>query len=157
MTTEESKVTPKHLKYSLAMADVCVSEEVADLTLRILERLQDLGSNFSLKDACEIRAEWDEDCSLKNEKINAIPKIIMETEEIDKTVEEYGLFDKEHQHQQCFLYSVSDRTSSNNSLKIEPVYDGISTAVTQYKITDDLGSIWMQGTRDECERYLYGR
>lgn len=55
------------------------------------------------------------------------------------------------------LFAVSDRTSSNNRLKIEPVYDGISTAVTQYKITDDLGSIWMQGTRDECERYLYGR
>lgn len=55
-----------------------------------------------------------------------------------------------------FLYSVSDRTSSNNRLKIEPVYDGNSTAVTQYKITDELGSIWMQGTRDECERYLYG-
>lgn len=44
-----------------------------------------------------------------------------------------------------------------NRLKIEPMYDGISTAVTQYKVTDDLGVIWMQGTRDECERYLYGR
>ena len=50
-----------------------------------------------------------------------------------------------------------NRTSLNNRLKIEPVYDGISTAVTQYKITDDLGNIWMQGTRDECKRYLYGR
>ena len=59
--------------------------------------------------------------------------------------------------QALLLYDVSDRTSSNNRLKIEPVYDGISTAVTQYKITDDLGSIWMQGTRDDCERYLYGR
>ena len=59
--------------------------------------------------------------------------------------------------EQCFLYSVSDRTSSNNRLKIEAAYDGISTAVTQYKITDDFGSIWMQGTRNECERYLYGR
>ena len=49
------------------------------------------------------------------------------------------------------------KTSLNNRLKIEPVYDGISTAVTQYKITDDLGSIWMVGTREECERYLYGR
>ena len=67
MTTRESKVTPKHLKYSLAMADVCISEEVADLTLRILERLQELGDNFSLKDACEIRAEWDEDCRVANE------------------------------------------------------------------------------------------
>ena len=55
------ELTPKQLKYSLAMADVCISEEVADLTLRILERLLELGGNFSLKDACEIRAKWDED------------------------------------------------------------------------------------------------
>lgn len=67
MSTRENKVTPKHLKYSLAMADVCISEEVADLTLRILERLQELGGNFSLKDACEIKAKWGKDCSLKNE------------------------------------------------------------------------------------------
>lgn len=67
MITRESKVTPKHLKYGLAMADVCISEEVADLTLRILKRLQELGGNFSLKDACEIRAEWDEDCRVANE------------------------------------------------------------------------------------------
>jgi hypothetical protein len=70
--------------------------------------------------------------------------------------EEYGLFGKEHQRQQCLLYSVSDRTFLNNRLKIEPIYDGISTAVTQYKITDDLGSVWMVGTREECERCLYG-
>lgn len=67
MRVRENKVTSKQLKYSLAMADVCISEEVADLTLRILERLQRLGDNFSLKDACEIRAKWDEDCSVVNE------------------------------------------------------------------------------------------
>ena len=67
MITRESKVTPKQLKYSLAMADVCISEEVADLTLRILKRLQELGGNFSLEDACEIRAKWDEDYKVTNE------------------------------------------------------------------------------------------
>ena len=51
------------------MADVCISEEVADLTLRILDRLGERGGDFSLKDACEIRAKWDKDCSLKNEKL----------------------------------------------------------------------------------------
>ena len=61
------ELTPKHLKYSLAMADVCISEEVADLTLRILERLQELGDNFSLKDASEIRAGWDEDYRVTND------------------------------------------------------------------------------------------
>ena len=69
MITRESKVTPKQLQYSLAMADVYMSEEVADLTLRILARLLELGGNFSLKDACEIRAKWGKDCSLKNEKL----------------------------------------------------------------------------------------
>lgn len=63
------ELTPKHLQYSLAMADVCISEEVADLTLRILDRLSERGGDFSLKDACEIRAKWDKDCSLKNEKL----------------------------------------------------------------------------------------
>ncbi len=53
-----------------------------------------------------------------------------------------------------FLYSISDNTSSGNRLKIEPVFDGISTAVTQYKVTDDNGSIWMIGTKEECEAYL---
>jgi len=61
----EKELTPKHLQYSLAMADVCISEEVADLTLRILHRLGERGEDFSLKDACEIRAKWDKDCSLK--------------------------------------------------------------------------------------------
>ena len=70
MITIETDITPKHLQYSLAMADVCISEEVADLTLRILKRLQELGGNFSLKDACEIRAEWDEDYNLKKRKVN---------------------------------------------------------------------------------------
>ena len=65
--TTENKVTPKQLQYSLTMADVYMSEEVADLTLRILERLRELGGNFSLKDACEIRAKWDEDCKVTNE------------------------------------------------------------------------------------------
>ena len=63
------ELTPKHLKYSLAMADVCISEEVADLTLRILERLQELGDNFSLKDASEIRVKWDEDYRVTNERL----------------------------------------------------------------------------------------
>ena len=67
MTTEENKVTPKYLQYSLAMADVCIGEEVADLTLRIIKRLQELGGDFSLKDACGIRAKWDEDCRVTNE------------------------------------------------------------------------------------------
>ncbi len=70
--------------------------------------------------------------------------------------EQYSLHSIEH-YKQCFLYSVSDRTLPNNRLKIEPVFDGISTAVAQYKVTDDLGSIWIQGTIEECRAYLYGR
>ena len=64
------ELTPKHLQYSLAMADVYINEEVADLTLRILDRLGELGGNFSLKDACEIKAKWEEDYNLKKRKVN---------------------------------------------------------------------------------------
>lgn len=53
-----------------------------------------------------------------------------------------------------FLYSLRDNTSSGIRLKIEPVFDGISTAVTQYKVTDDSGMMWIIGTREECEEYL---
>ena len=67
--TRENKVTPKQLKYGLSMTDVSISEEIADLTLRIIKRLQELGGNFSLKDACEIRAKWDEDCRVTNERL----------------------------------------------------------------------------------------
>ena len=75
------ELTPKHLKYSLALADVCISEEVADLTLRILERLQELGCNFSLKDACEIRVKWDEDYRVTNERLTQ--KITNELKDYD--------------------------------------------------------------------------
>lgn len=66
---------------------------------------------------------------------------------------QYSLYGIEHHKH--FLYSVSDRTLPNNRLKIEPVFDGVSTAVSQYKVTDDLGSIWIVGTREECDSYLY--
>jgi len=69
--------------------------------------------------------------------------------------EENGLLGKQHE-KQCFLYSVSNCTHTDLNLKIEPVYDGISTAVSIYKLTDDNGNIWFQGTYEECYNSLYG-
>ena len=69
--------------------------------------------------------------------------------------EQSGLFGIEHQ-KQCFLYSVGNRTHTNLNLKIEPVYDGISTSVSTYKLTDNDGNIWFQGTYEECYNALYG-
>jgi hypothetical protein len=48
--------------------------------------------------------------------------------------EEYGLFGKEHQRQQCFLYSFSDRTFLNNRLKIEPIAFGVGGQFTRTRI-----------------------
>jgi len=42
----------------------------------------------------------------------------------------------------------------SNRLKIEPVFDGVSTAVSQYKVTDNLGVLWMMGSIEECNSYL---
>ena len=43
----------------------------------------------------------------------------------------------------------------SNRLTIKPIFYEISTAVAQYKVTDDLGMSWMVGTREQCEAYLY--
>lgn len=51
---------------------------------------------------------------------------------------------------------VSHRTISKDQFRIEPVYDGQGPAVETYKVVDVNGSIWVQGTRQECETYLYG-
>ena len=64
--------------------------------------------------------------------------------------EEYGLFGKEHEHQQCFLHGVS-----NHALwRIEPQFDGISTAVTTYKVVDQNGTLQYMGDRNQCEYFL---
>lgn len=54
------------------------------------------------------------------------------------------------------LHIVSNCTTINNRKFIRPVLDGISTAVTQYQVVDELGQFWFQGTKEECEQFLYG-
>ena len=62
---------------------------------------------------------------------------------------------KKEQQKQCFLYNVSNNTHTNLNLKIEPVYNGISTAVSTYKLVDGYGNIWFQGTYAECYNALH--
>jgi hypothetical protein len=38
--------------------------------------------------------------------------------------------------------------------RIEPLYDGISTTVTSYKIVDHNGALIYMGDRIQCEYYL---
>ena len=64
--------------------------------------------------------------------------------------EEYGLFGKEHERQQCFLYGVSNRVL----WRIEPYFDGISTAVTTYKVVDQNGTLQYMGDRNQCEYFI---
>ena len=64
--------------------------------------------------------------------------------------EEYGLFGKEHERQKCFLYHFSNRAL----WRIEPYFDGISTAVTTYKVVDQNGTLQYMGDRNQCEYFL---
>lgn len=41
-------------------------------------------------------------------------------------------------------------------LRIEPVYDGRGTSVTQYKVVDEKGTLQMQGSYSDCYHYIYG-
>ena len=51
---------------------------------------------------------------------------------------------------------VSNCTNFSNRKFMIPYFDGISTVVTQYQVWDELGQFWFQGTKEECEQYLYG-
>ena len=64
--------------------------------------------------------------------------------------QEYGLFGKEHECQQCFLYGVSNRAL----WRIEPYFDGISTAVTTYKVVDQNGTLQYMVDRNQCDYFL---
>ena len=45
---------------------------------------------------------------------------------------------------------------SNHSLwRVEPYFDGISTAVTMYKVVDQNGTLQYMGDRSQCEYFLY--
>jgi len=47
------------------------------------------------------------------------------------------------------------KTNFSNRKFIRSYFDGISTVVTQYIVWDKLGQFWFQGTKEECEQYLY--
>ena len=65
--------------------------------------------------------------------------------------EEYGLFGKEHERQQCFLHGVSSRAL----WRIGPYFDGITTAVKTYKVVDENGTLQYVGDRSQCEYFLH--
>ena len=44
---------------------------------------------------------------------------------------------------------------SNRALwRIEPYFDGISTAVTTYKVVDQNGTLQYMGDRNQCEYFI---
>lgn len=68
--------------------------------------------------------------------------------EAKKIVEQY-------EQEQLNILLVSNCTTFNNRKFIRPVFDGTSTAVTQYQVVDELGQFWFQGTKEDCEQFLY--
>ena len=62
---------------------------------------------------------------------------------------------EQYEQEQLNIPLVSNCTTFNNRKFIRPVFDGISTAVTQYQVLDELGQFWFQGTKEDCEQFLY--
>lgn len=50
--------------------------------------------------------------------------------------------------------SVKDGVSDRALWRIEPYFDGISTAVTTYKVVDQNGTLQYMGDRSQCEYFL---
>ena len=55
-----------------------------------------------------------------------------------------------HEQEQLFLSGVSNRAL----WRIEPYFDGISTAVKTYKVVDQNGTLQFMGDRSQCEYFL---
>ncbi len=62
---------------------------------------------------------------------------------------------EQYEQEQLNIPLVSNCTTFNNRKFIRPVFDGISTAVTQYQVLDELGQFWFQGTKEDCQQFLY--
>jgi len=62
---------------------------------------------------------------------------------------------EQYEQEQLNIPLVSNCTNFNNRKFIRAVFDGISTLVTKYQVVDELGQFWFQGTKEECEQYLY--
>jgi len=56
----------------------------------------------------------------------------------------------EHHKQVLDLFAVSNRAL----WRIEPYFDGISTAVTTYKVVDQNGTLQYMGDRSQCEYFI---
>ena len=57
---------------------------------------------------------------------------------------------KNNETTQLGIGGVSNRVSR----RIEPYFDGISTAVTTYKVVDQNGTLQYMGDRNQCEYFL---
>ena len=49
---------------------------------------------------------------------------------------------------------VLSRVSTRALWRIEPYFDGISTAVTTYKVVDQNGTLQYMGDRNHCEYFI---
>ena len=55
------------------------------------------------------------------------------------------------------IYSLSSTFSYNgNNYRIEPVFNGKQTAVTEYKVVDELGSTVFVGDAGSCNVFVNG-
>jgi len=62
----------------------------------------------------------------------------------------------QYEQEQLNIHLVSNCTTFNNRKFIRPAaFDGISTLFPQYQVVDELGQFWFQGTKEDCEQFLY--
>ena len=71
---------------------------------------------------------------------------------IYKTLGASNHTDKERQNDD--FYATEPDVSNRALWRIEPYFDGISTAVTTYKVVDQNGTLQYMGDRNQCEYFI---
>jgi len=55
------------------------------------------------------------------------------------------------------IYSLSSTFNcKGNNYRIEPVWDGKQTAITEYKVVDEFGNTVFVGDAESCSRFVNG-
>jgi hypothetical protein len=55
------------------------------------------------------------------------------------------------------IYSLSSTFSCmGNNYRIEPIWDGQKTSITEYKVVDEFGNTVFVGDAESCSRFVNG-
>ena len=133
-----------------------IIESIGNMHLKSLRMTACDGRSFSSGQKIKVELEdgtvWDAEVSEENTVIvDCTPEYMSYYEWYYGGGNEFPTaINNEYQFEEVKVLGVSNRAL----WRIEPCFDGISTAVTTYKVVDQNGTLQYMGDRNQCEYFL---